>query len=62
MKLKKVEQNFSKSQFVKDTIGVYSVSEPSAYLLGGKNVNRQGKDKWDNLIHSKGGKVWLNYM
>jgi len=31
-----VEDKFSKSQFVKETIGVYSVSEPSAYLLGGQ--------------------------
>lgn len=31
-----VDHMFEKSQFVKDTIGVYSVSEPSAYLLGGR--------------------------
>lgn len=34
--IKRVEDKFSKSQFVKETIGVYSVSEPSAYLLGGQ--------------------------
>ena len=31
-----LEDKFQKSQFVKDTIGVYSVSEPCAHLLGGK--------------------------
>lgn len=34
--IKEVEAKFPKSHFVKETIGVYSVSEPSAYLLGGK--------------------------
>ncbi|NLY46902.1 MAG: cobalt-precorrin 5A hydrolase [Tissierella sp.] len=33
-----LEDLFQKSQFVKDTIGVYSVSEPCAYLLGGKPI------------------------
>ena len=33
-----LEDMFQKSQFVKDTIGVYSVSEPCAYLLGGKPI------------------------
>lgn len=33
-----LEDMFQKSQFVKDTIGVYSVSEPCAYLLGGKQI------------------------
>ncbi len=41
--IKKVEQRFEKSQFVKDTIGVYSVSEPCAYLLGGKIISRKTK-------------------
>lgn len=31
-----VDYMFSKSEFVKDQIGVYSVAEPSAYLLGGE--------------------------
>ncbi|NLV76872.1 MAG: cobalt-precorrin 5A hydrolase [Tissierellia bacterium] len=48
--IKKVEQNFSKSQFVKDTIGVYSVSEPSAYLLGGKMLT--GKVKINGITLS----------
>ncbi|MDR7870497.1 MAG: cobalt-precorrin 5A hydrolase [Tissierellaceae bacterium] len=33
-----LEDRFQKSQFVKDTIGIYSVSEPCAYLLGGKPI------------------------
>ena len=33
-----IEDMFQKSQFVKDTIGVYSVSEPCAYLLGGEPI------------------------
>ncbi|HZJ82338.1 MAG TPA: cobalt-precorrin 5A hydrolase [Clostridia bacterium] len=33
-----IEDIFQKSQFVKDTIGVYSVSEPCAYFLGGSPV------------------------
>ncbi|HHZ02634.1 MAG TPA: cobalt-precorrin 5A hydrolase [Tissierellia bacterium] len=36
-----LEDMFQKSQFVKDTIGVYSVSEPCAYLLGGKPILRK---------------------
>lgn len=32
----KVDYKFNKSDFVKKTIGVYSVAEPSAYLLGGE--------------------------
>lgn len=32
----KVDDHFNKSEFVKKTIGVYSVAEPSAYLLGGE--------------------------
>lgn len=36
-----LEDIFQKSQFVKDTIGVYSVSEPCAYLLGGKPILRK---------------------
>lgn len=38
-----VEDKFEKSQFVKNTIGVYSVSEPSAYLLGGDFLLRKGR-------------------
>lgn len=34
--IKKVENRFSKSSFVKEKVGVYSVAEPSAFLLGGK--------------------------
>ena len=45
-----VEDKFEKSQFVKDTIGVYSVSEPSAYLLGGKMIT--GKSKHNGITIS----------
>ena len=41
--IKNIEDKFEKSQFVKDTIGVYSVSEPSAYLLGGTLIARKSK-------------------
>lgn len=41
--IREVEDIFEKSEFVKDTIGVYSVSEPSAYLLGGKMVTSKSK-------------------
>lgn len=41
--IRKVEDKFEKSQFVKDTIGVYSVSEPSAYLLGGNLITKKSK-------------------
>ncbi|MBU5675512.1 cobalt-precorrin 5A hydrolase [Alkaliphilus sp. MSJ-5] len=41
--IKSVEDKFNKSQFVKDTIGVYSVSEPCAFLLGGEMVSKKSK-------------------
>lgn len=41
--ISKIEDIFEKSQFVKDTIGVYSVAEPCAYLLGGEMVSKQSK-------------------
>ena len=41
--IKNIEDKFEKSQFVKDTIGVYSVSEPCAYLLGGTLIARKSK-------------------
>jgi cobalt-precorrin 5A hydrolase len=41
--IKEVEDKFDKSQFVKDTIGIYSVSEPAAYLLGGKLITKKAK-------------------
>lgn len=41
--IKEVEDKFHKSQFVKDTIGVYSVSEPCAYLLGGELITSKSK-------------------
>lgn len=45
--IRKVEDKFPKSQFVKKTIGVYSVSEPSAYLLGGRMLT--GRLKMDGI-------------
>ncbi len=41
--IKVVEDRFEKSQFVKDTIGVYSVAEPCAYLLGGEFISMKTK-------------------
>ena len=41
--IKEIEDKFQKSQFVKDTIGVYSVSEPCAYLLGGDLITRKAR-------------------
>ncbi|MDD2447535.1 MAG: cobalt-precorrin 5A hydrolase [Tissierellia bacterium] len=38
-----IEEKFQKSQFVKDTIGVYSVSEPCAYLLGEELITRKSR-------------------
>ncbi len=37
----RVEHKFKGSDFVKKTIGVYSVAEPSAYLLGGKIISKR---------------------
>lgn len=48
--IKEVEDGFSKSQFVKDTIGVYSVSEPVAFLLGGQVIS--GKSKHNGITIS----------
>lgn len=39
--IRPIEDMFEKSQFVKNTIGVYSVSEPCAYLLGGNLITRK---------------------
>lgn len=41
--IRPLEEMFQKSQFVKDTIGVYSVSEPCAYLLGGNLITRKAR-------------------
>lgn len=37
----RVDHKFGRSEFVKDTIGVYSVAEPSAYLLGGRFISKR---------------------
>ena len=36
--IEQIEDNFEKSEFVKKTVGVYNVSAPSAFLLGGKII------------------------
>ena len=41
--IKTVEDKFDKSDFVKKTIGVYSVAEPCAYLLGGRLLTKRLK-------------------
>lgn len=51
--IKKVEDKFSKSQFVKETIGVYSVSEPCAYLLGGNIISPKSKHNGITISISK---------
>ena len=43
--IKAVQDKFQKSQFVLDTIGVSSVSEPCAYLLGGQMILNKYKYK-----------------
>lgn len=48
-----VEDMFEKSQFVKDTIGVYSVSEPVAHLLGGELITRKSKHNGITISISK---------
>lgn len=48
-----VEEKFEKSQFVKDTIGVYSVSEPVAYLLGGQLILKKSKHNGITISISK---------
>lgn len=51
--IKKVEDRFKKSEFVKKTIGVYSVSEPAAYLLGGELIVKKAKHKGITISISK---------
>lgn len=51
--IKKVEDKFQKSEFVKKTIGVYSVSEPSAYLLGGDLLVKRAKHNGITISISK---------
>lgn len=52
-KIEEVEEKFEKSQFVKDTIGVYSVSEPVAYLLGGELILKKLKHNGITISISK---------
>lgn len=51
--IEKIEEMFEKSQFVKDTIGVYSVSEPCAYLLGGNIILPKSKHNGITISISK---------
>lgn len=51
--IEKVEDKFQKSQFVKDTIGVHSVAEPSAYLLGGELIKEKTKYNGITIAISK---------
>ncbi len=53
--ISKVDHMFSKSDFVKKTIGVYSVSEPAAFLLGGKLILEKSKHDGITVSISKGG-------
>ncbi|WFA10254.1 cobalt-precorrin 5A hydrolase [Tissierella sp. Yu-01] len=60
--IEQIENKFQKSQFVKDTIGVYSVSEPCAYLLGGEMITRKSRFNGVTISISKWRKKWQNYM
>lgn len=55
--IKSVEDNFAQSQFVKNTIGVYSVAEPSAYLLGGKLIKHKSIYNGITIAVSRIGKI-----
>lgn len=48
--IEKIENNFEKSEFVKKTIGVYNVSAPVAFLLGGSII--LDKFKYDGVTVS----------
>ena len=48
-----IEDMFEKSDFVKSTIGVYSVSEPAAYLLGGELLVRKARHDGITISISK---------
>ncbi len=49
----KIEDQFPKSEFVKKSIGVYSVAEPVAYLLSGGNVIKS-KTKYKGITFGLG--------
>lgn len=49
----KIEDKFPKSEFVKKSIGVYSVSEPVAYILSGGNLI-SGKTKYKGITFGLG--------
>ncbi|MDU7966452.1 MAG: cobalamin biosynthesis protein, partial [Paeniclostridium sordellii] len=51
--IQKVEDKFEKSEFVKKSIGVYSVAEPVAYLLSNRNLIVK-KHKYKGITFSIG--------
>lgn len=51
--IRRVEDRFQKSQFVKDSIGVYSVSEPVAFLLGGEMIMAKSRHRGITISISK---------
>ncbi len=55
--IEKVEDMFDKSDFVKKTIGVYSVSEPVAYLLGGNLIVKKAIHSGITLSIAKEGEI-----
>lgn len=51
--LAEVQDKFNKSEFVKDTIGIYAVAEPSAYLLGKEIIKEKSKYNGITIAISK---------
>ncbi len=51
--IKKVEHKFKGSEFVRKTIGVGSVCEPSIELKGGKIIKEKAKTKWNDFGYRK---------
>lgn len=52
-KIKEIEHKFDKSEFVKKSIGVYSVAEPVAYILSNENLI-VNKHKYKGITFSMG--------
>ena len=51
--IRKIENLFDKSEFVKKQVGVYNVSEPVAYILSNKNILVK-KTKYKGITISMG--------
>ena len=49
----KIDHMFEGSDFVKKTIGVYSVSEPVAYIMGKNMISRKSKHNGITISISK---------